>query len=300
MKPRFWLPVSPVVVAETLFTAKILTAYQARKIRVGRAAELLFGPFLVLDKIGEGGMGKVYKAVHVPDQRVVALKVVRPQLMSNPTVLRRYKREAAAAAALDHLNIVSLYDADEVNGRYFIAMEYVDGLDLSRMMKEYGNAPSSGLPQYQEAAEYIRQAAVGLAHAHGKGVVHCDLKPANILLDQDNKPRLADFGQSRLSHEQKPALGTIFFMAPEQADLQAVPDVRWDVYALGAILYTLLVGVPPHRNDDTVGKIDAASELEERLARYRHAIRAAPPIARLRPPSLHLEPPVSLLYLGVP
>ena len=128
-----------------------------------------------------------------------------------------------------------------------------------------------------EAVELFQEIAIGLAHAHGKGVVHCDLKPANVLLDQDGKPRLADFGQSRLSHEQKPALGTLFYMAPEQADLQAVPDVRWDVYALGAMLYTLLVGTPPHRNDDTVANIDAANELEERLARYRHAIRAAPP-----------------------
>ena len=129
----------------------------------------------------------------------------------------------------------------------------------------------------REAVELFREIAVGLVHAHGKGVLHCDLKPANILLDQDHQPRLADFGQSRLSHEQTPALGTLFYMAPEQADLEAVPDVRWDVYALGAILYTLLVGAPPHRNDDRCGKIERPSDLDDRLARYRHAIRAAPP-----------------------
>jgi hypothetical protein len=104
--------------------------------------------------------------------------------------------------------------------------------------------------------------------------LHCDLKPANILLDSDHRPRLADFGQSRLSHEQRPALGTLFYMAPEQADLNAVPDVRWDVYALGAILYCLLVGLPPHRNDTSVSHIDTAGDLADRLARYRKLITA--------------------------
>ena len=99
--------------------------------------------------------------------------------------------------------------------------------------------------------------AIGLVHAHGKGVLHCDLKPANILLDQDGKPRLADFGQSRLSTEQAPALGTMFYMAPEQADLEAVPDARWDVYALGALLYCMLTGGPPHRTGKTVDAIRA-------------------------------------------
>src|SRR4029077_13344833 len=99
--------------------------------------------------------------------------------------------------------------------------------------------------------ELLTEIAIGLSHAHGKGVVHCDLKPANVLLDQDGKPRLGDFGPSRLSPEPKPALGTLFYMAPEQADMQAVPDVRWDVYALGAILYCLIVGLPPHPNDDS-------------------------------------------------
>ena len=88
----------------------------------------------------------------------------------------------------------------------------------------------------------FREIAVGLMHAHGKGIIHCDLKPANVLLDQDGHPRLADFGQSRLSHEQGAALGTLFYMAPEQADLRAVPNAQWDVYALGAIFYHMLTG----------------------------------------------------------
>ncbi|HEV3136687.1 MAG TPA: hypothetical protein VGZ26_02265, partial [Pirellulales bacterium] len=100
--------------------------------------------------------------------------------------------------------------------------------------------------------------------------------PANILLDQDSRPRLADFGQSRLSHEQTPALGTLFYMAPEQADLQAVPDVRWDVYALGALLYSMLTGTPPYRSESAVTEFETATDLEERLSRYRQLIGQSP------------------------
>ena len=124
---------------------------------------------------------------------------------------------------------------------------------------------------------------IGLVHAHNKGVLHCDLKPANILLDQDQKPRLADFGQSRLSHEQTPALGTLFYMAPEQAHLEAVPDVRWDIYALGAILYRMLTGEPPHRNSEVLQELDTVGGLDKRLAKYRQLINrqtAKPKIPR--------------------
>jgi len=136
-----------------------------------------------------------------------------------------------------------------------------------------------------EAVEVFHDVAVGLVHAHGKGVLHCDLKPANILLDQDAKPRLADFGQSRLSHEQAPTLGTLFYMAPEQADLKAVPDARWDVYALGALLYCMLTGGPPHRTPEAVEQLESIPGLEHRLTTYRRLIRRSPP------PSAHREVP---------
>jgi len=279
----------PATTSDALQTAGVLTPYQARKVRGGRTGELLFGPFLVLDKIGEGGMGKVYKAVHIPDRHVIALKVVRPQLMTNRVVLRRYKREAAAAAALDHTNIVSLYDADEVNGRYYIAMEYVDGLDLSRMMKEYGSPPTSGLPQYQEAAEYIRQAAVGLSHAHDRGMVHRDIKPSNLLVygtralvGETEKPtvKILDMGLVRgvieedASHSELTRDGTVVgtpdYMAPEQAKNSSTVDARADLYSLGCALYFLLKGQSPFPDGSPIDKL------------LRHQLDPPPEIRKFR------------------
>ena len=160
---------------------------------------------------------------------------------------------------------------------YYI-MEYLEQGSLADRIAQ-------GPMPVDEAVELFRDVAMGLVHAHGKGVLHCDLKPANILLDQDNKPRLADFGQSRLSHEQMPALGTMFYMAPEQADLEAVPDARWDVYALGALLYCMLTGDPPHRSGKTVDQFERTPDLKQRLARYRQMIEQSPP------PSEHRKVP---------
>src|SRR4029077_5166986 len=133
----------------------------------------------------------------------------------------------------------------------FYVMEYMERGSLEERLEQ-------GLPSVAEAVVLVRDIAKGLVHAHAKGILHCDLKPANILLDQDGKPRLADFGQSRLSNEQTPALGTLFYMAPEQADAKALPDARWDVYALGAIFYAMLTGPPPHRHERVVTEIESA------------------------------------------
>jgi hypothetical protein len=218
--------------------------------------------------LGAGAYGEVWVGLDRTTGRKVAIKFYLHRGGVDWSLLSREVEKLRFLSADRY--VVQLLDVGwDAEPPYYV-MEFIEQGSLDDLLRRNGTL------RVAEAVELFQEIAIGLAHAHGKGVVHCDLKPANILLDQDGKPRLADFGQSRLSHEQKPALGTLFYMAPEQADLEAVPDVRWDVYALGAILYTLLVGTPPHRNDDTVRKIDAASELEERLARYRHAIRAAP------------------------
>ncbi|HEX5105081.1 MAG TPA: serine/threonine-protein kinase, partial [Pirellulaceae bacterium] len=224
--------------------------------------------------LGSGAYGEVWVGACRNTGRKVAIKFYAHKRGVDWSLLAREVEKLRFLSADRY--VVQLLDVGwEADPPYYV-MEYVENGSLDDLLARHG---TFSVP---EAVEMFREIAVGLSHAHGKGVVHCDLKPANILLDQDHRPRLADFGQSRLSHEQKPALGTLFYMAPEQADLEASPDVRWDVYALGAILYTLLVGSPPHRNDEVADRIAASQDLGDRLARYRHAIRSAPPPAEHR------------------
>jgi serine/threonine protein kinase len=148
-------------------------------------------------------------------------------------------------------------------------MEFLQNGSLARLL-EAGPLPVN------EAVRITEAVTNALVHAHQRGILHCDVKPANVLLDGEFAPRLADFGQARLSNDQSPALGTLFYMAPEQADLNAVPDPRWDVYALGAILYQMLCGEPPFRTPENEGRIHAARSLAEKLAEYRRLVSAGP------------------------
>jgi hypothetical protein len=127
----------------------------------------------------------------------------------------------------------------------------------------------------EESIRVIREICSALIDAHGAGVLHCDLKPDNVLLDGQLHARLCDFGQSRMSHEQSPTLGTLYYMAPEQADLDALPDARWDVYAVGSLLYHMLTGNPPHRNDRTQKQLESAESLDMRLREYQAIIRTS-------------------------
>src|SRR3954469_18834439 len=195
--------------------------------------------------LGAGAYGEVWAGQDRNTGRRVAIKFYAHRRGVDWSLLSREVEKLVFLSADRY--VVQLLEVGWDADPPFYVMEYVESGSLEDRLQREGTFTAA------EATEMFREIAIGLVHAHGRGVLHCDLKPANILLDQDHKPRLADFGQSRLSHEQKPALGTLFYMAPEQADLQAVPDVRWDVYALGAMLYTLLLGIPPHRNDDTVG-----------------------------------------------
>jgi serine/threonine-protein kinase len=258
----------PAALAERLNGAGILTRYQFKKLQAGRTADLLFGSYLILDKIGEGGMGKVYRAVQLRMNRLVALKVVRPQLMANKTVVKRYEREAAAAARLDHPNIVKLYDAEMVDGRYFLAMEYVEGLDLARLVKQFGQLP------YQEACEYIRQSALGLAHAHRLSLIHRDIKPSNLLVygeralpGTNGKAALKildmglvrsfleeDAGQPDLTRDGT-VVGTPDYMSPEQAKNSSQVTPQADIYSLGCTLYYLLTAKPPYPDGSPVEKL---------------------------------------------
>jgi hypothetical protein len=173
--------------------------------------------------------------------------------------------------------VVQLLDVGwEADPPYYV-MEYIENGSLEDHLRLHG-AMNVG-----DAVPMFEDIVAGVVHAHAKGVLHCDLKPANILLDEDGRPRLADFGQARLSNEQRPALGTLFFMAPEQADLEAVPDAQWDVYALGAMLYFMLTNELPYRSGDAVRDLDSARDLVERLAVYRKSIELSQsPVAHRR------------------
>src|SRR4029077_10570670 len=143
----------------------------------GQAKGLIFGEYTVLDKLGEGGMGLVFQAQHRYLKRTVALKVLHRAVTTSEEAVKRFRREVEAMARLSHPNVVAAYDANQQEGTYYIVMEYVDGTDLSRLVKEGGVLP------VDKAVDYILQAGHGLEHAHKKGVVHRDIKPSNLVLD---------------------------------------------------------------------------------------------------------------------
>lgn len=213
-------------IAAELVKQRKLTPYQASVLSQGQAGGLVFGEYTIVDKLGEGGMGVVYKAQHRRLKRTVALKVLNPALTKDEHLVKRFHREVEAAARLSHANIVAAYDANEQDGVHYLVMEFVDGPDLARLVKERGPLP------VPKAIAYIVQAADGLAHAHARGVVHRDIKPSNLLVDADGMVKILDMGLVRftdcpagepqgtapegLTHTGH-IMGTFEFMAPEQA-----------------------------------------------------------------------------------
>ncbi|MEW4452788.1 protein kinase [Bremerella sp. JC817] len=219
--------------------------------------------------LGRGAYGEVWVATAQNTGRRVAIKIYHHRGSLDESMVAAEVEKLVFLSA-DRYVVQLLEVGWNAEPPYYV-MEYLPNGSLEDRLRR------GGAMQVEEAINIFRDVVIGLLHAHGKGIFHCDLKPANILLDQDGKARIADFGQSRLSHDQRPALGTLFFMAPEQADIEATPDVRWDVYALGALLYTMLVGEPPFRSSSSVGEIDSSRGLRQRLEKYRHVIATSPP-----------------------
>jgi hypothetical protein len=218
--------------------------------------------YRVLGVLGAGGMGVVYKAIHRLMERVVALKVLNPSLTSRPGFAERFRREVKAAARLGHPNIVTAYDADEAAGRHFLVMEYVAGTTLDRVVAQRGPLPVG------EACDLIRQAALGLQHAHERGLVHRDIKPPNLVLTPAGQVKILDFGLARIreegagavSHPSGTFLGTPDYVAPEQARDPGCADIRSDIYSLGCTLYHLLAGRPPFPDGTPLQKLLAHQE----------------------------------------
>ena len=217
--------------------------------------------------LGTGAYGEVWVGVDINTNRQVAVKFFHHQSGVDWQLLSKEVEKLVSLATQRY--VVQLLDVGwEATPPYYV-MEYLEDGSLDQFIK---TADSISV---QQAVELFHDITTGLTHAHDKGILHCDLKPANILLDADRRPRIADFGQSRLSTDQSPALGTLFFMAPEQADLDAIPDPRWDVYGLGAILYTLLEGSAPNRSENDLKKIETSGGLKKRLKSYQATINNA-------------------------
>jgi serine/threonine-protein kinase len=274
-----------------------LTAFQANQLLAGRGTDLLLGPYRISDRLGEGGMGQVFKAYHTAMDRVVALKVIAKDRVSNPTAVARFNREVRAVAKLSHPNIVLAFEAGLDGATYFLAMEYVEGIDLAKLVHQSGPLPVA------RACEYVRQAAFGLQHAHEKGLVHRDIKPGNLIVmrpSPDAPPviKILDFGLARFESESDHAgrltqlgnlVGTVDFIAPEQAHNSRTADIRADIYSLGCTLVYLLTGKAPFHGADTVERIGA------------RVVGNIPPIRESRPEvSPHLESVVSKMMARKP
>lgn len=226
-----------------------LTLFQLQAIFQGLGAELALGPYRILDRLGKGGVSSVFKAWDTIAKRNVALKVIHPDLESNEEAFGRLQREMMAATRLNHPNIVKALDVDLKGRRHYFAMEYVEGIDLQKMVQLSGKLPVA------DACTYIRQAALGLQHAYEIGLVHRDIKPANLLLIEDKRLiKILDLGLARLQFTMKhevnltvegSLIGSADYLAPEQSRNPSAVDVRADIYSLGCTLFFLLAGEVP-------------------------------------------------------
>jgi serine/threonine protein kinase len=284
--------------AKELMQRGWLTVFQVNQIFQGHCRDLVLGPYRILDVLGEGGVATVYRAWHTNRKQVVALKTVRKELLAHPEVVRQFQQETKTIASLSHPNIVQTLEADCINGTHFLAMEFIEGIDLNKLVRLSGPLPIA------QACDYIRQGALGLQHAHERCLVHRDIKPANLFLvspgqgDADAKRAvplggqikildwgLADMRLPAATGQQEAAntlmreetIGTADYLAPEQAVDATKVDIRADIYSLGCSFYYLLTGQPPF----------AGGSLLQKLLKHREA--EPPPIQSKRadlPPGL--------------
>jgi serine/threonine protein kinase len=275
------------VIARELVARGLLTKFQAEMLLAGRTGGFQLGQYRILDQLGQGGMGRVFKAVHLTMNRIVALKVVTSQLVKTEQGRQLFMREVRAAARLMHPNIVTAYDANQIGDRHYMVMEFVDGPNLEQLVREKGPLPLG------QACDLVRQAANGLQFALENHMVHRDIKPANLLVqraagsarDTQCVVKILDFGLARL-HQRNPndepgpntiltkensVMGTPDYVSPEQArDLHKV-DIRSDLYSLGCTFYYLLTGQVPFPGGTTLEKL------------VRHGTEEPRPVVDLRP-----------------
>lgn len=275
--------------AKTLIQKGWLSVYQVNQLLLGKADELVIGPYYVLEKLGQGGLSSVYKAQHKEHRNLVAIKMIKPEVFASPEGRKAFLQEVEAMARLDHPNIVQFCDADQWKDTYYFAMEFVEGTDLGKVIRLSGALP------VHEACDYIRQAALGLQHAYERNLVHRDIKPVNLFLTQApvevrradaifatrrdlaapvaparetmmTKPliKILDWG---LAHIRQPTrgedaaaesadmVGTADYLSPEQARHANAVDIRSDLYSLGCSLYFLLTARAPFPEGSLMQKI---------------------------------------------
>lgn len=256
--------------AKALVADHTLTRWQAAQLLAGRASFML-GKYRLIQLLSRGGMGSVFVAEHTTMNRRVALKIISKQMGRDPVKLERFLAEARTIAALDHANIVRAYDVDHEGERYFLVMEYVEGRDLQQMVEDDGPL------EFSRAADYIRQAACGLAHAHQRSMIHRDIKPANPIINRQQVVKILDLGMARLIAEgaaesdvDEKIIGTVDYMSPEQALESDDLDHRADLYSLGCTFYFLLTGRPPF----------GEGTLPQRI--MKHQTQAPPPVSQHR------------------
>ena len=224
------------------------------------------GNFELLEEIGQGGMGVVYRALQPSLERFVVLKKIRRELLAEPTMLGRFQREARAAAAVHHQNVVAVYDCFEARGDHYIAQELVAGTDLRAILAKLGRL------EPQVASLIALEIARGLEEIHARGIVHRDLKPANILIGSGGEVKIADFGiaiEATADGLTRAGMmiGSIPYMSPEQM-LGQRADARTDVFLFGILLYEMLAGTPPYRRDDADD--DEIESLLERMRKEKY------------------------------
>lgn len=268
------LPADAKVVADYLVQAGLLTDWHCTKLFDRKYKGFFLGKYKLLGHIGTGGMSSVYLAEHILMRRQRAIKVLPKSRVGDSSYLQRFHREAQATAALEHPNVVRAYDVDNEGDTHYLVMEYVKGQDIQNIVNAQG-----GL-SYTKAAEYIVQAARGLAYSHGEGLVHRDVKPANLLVDEEGVVKILDLGLALFSEDENASLtvlhnenvlGTADYLAPEQAINSHEVDGRADIYGLGCTFYFVLTGHAPF-NEGT---------LAQRIA--RHQTQMPPDIREDRP-----------------
>jgi len=259
-----------------------LTTHQVKLLWECRARELVLGNYVLLQPLGRGGMGRVFKAVDRRSGRVVAIKLLPRDALQSPEAIRRFHQEAQAAARLHHPNIVATYETGQQGQVHYLVMEYVEGRDLAALVQQGGPLPA------RQAVRLILQAACGLEYAHGRNVIHRDIKPSNLLLDTQGTVKILDMGLARITEpEGSPdatlpqritrggqMLGTVDYISPEQAADTRSADHRADIYSLGCTMYRLLTGRAMYEADTEMAKLLAHREAD--IPSLRQAVPGLP------------------------